>query len=144
MLAQTGVVKVLAPRNMRRTASDLDGLDPDPEGRKEGERLPATYINFYLAGCSHAGGGVLLPQFGDDPERDSLAVQTMQKVSSHLGMFDRFWLRRHCGFIHSYVACCLLSCQEFPGRKVIPVPSKEILLGGGNIHCITCQVPRAN
>ncbi len=29
----------------------------------------------------------------------------------------------------------------FPGRKVVGVPSREILLGGGNIHCQTQQVP---
>jgi agmatine deiminase len=30
----------------------------------------------------------------------------------------------------------------FPGRQVVGVASREILLGGGNIHCITQQVPR--
>ena len=31
--------------------------------------------------------------------------------------------------------------QLFPGRRIIPVPGREILLGGGNVHCITQQVP---
>ena len=30
---------------------------------------------------------------------------------------------------------------QFPGREIVGVSAREILLGGGNIHCITQQVP---
>jgi agmatine deiminase len=39
------------------------------------------------------------------------------------------------------VAALLRRC--FRGRRVVSVPAREILLGGGNIHCITQQIPAA-
>jgi agmatine deiminase len=40
-----------------------------------------------------------------------------------------------------HAAAVLRKC--FPGRDVLGVGGREILLGGGNIHCITQQVPRS-
>ncbi|WP_027849608.1 agmatine deiminase [Marinospirillum minutulum] len=44
------------------------------------------------------------------------------------------------GVAEDVLAANLLE-KLFPERKVILLPSREILLGGGNIHCITQQQP---
>ena len=85
--------------------------------RYPGERMAASYINFYIANKA-----VFVPQFstgvGDDnkgndllalAETDRMAIETLRPI--------------------------------FPDRTVIGIPSREILLGGGNIHCQTQQVP---
>src|SRR5690606_4339847 len=38
-------------------------------------------------------------------------------------------------------ACAILQ-RVYPAPRVALVPGREILLGGGNIHCITQQQPR--
>ncbi|MXU65167.1 agmatine deiminase [Oceanomicrobium pacificus] len=42
---------------------------------------------------------------------------------------------------HDAEAASILQ-RLFPDRDIIGVPGREILLGGGNVHCITQQVPR--
>ena len=78
-------------------------MDAEACERREGERMAASYVNYYLANKA-----VVLPQFGD-VKYDKLAIETMQKI--------------------------------FPQLEIVGVYSREILLGGGNIHCITQQVP---
>ncbi len=72
--------------------------------RRAGDRLAASYVNFYIANTI-----IAMPGFGDP--RDAQAAAKLAGL--------------------------------FPGRKIIPIPAREILLGGGNIHCITQQQPLA-
>lgn len=86
------------------TEDDLPGYtyEEGEEERYAGERLAASYVNFYIANKS-----VLVPQFQD---------------------------------VNDQVALNILS-QCFPDREVVGIPARDILLGGGNIHCITQQIP---
>ena len=35
------------------------------------------------------------------------------------------------------------SCRSFsPTRKVVAIAARDILIGGGNIHCVTQQIPK--
>jgi agmatine deiminase len=101
---QIEVIRLPSPGPITITAEEADGVDA-VEGslpRRGGDRLAASYANFYL-GTSR----IVFPDLD--------------------GRFDK-----QAGEI-------LQSC--FPDREVVGVPAREILLGGGNIHCITQQVP---
>lgn len=86
------------------TKEELDAFEFEEgeDAREEGERLAASYVNFYIS-----NGGILLPQFGD--ENDKLAVSILADL--------------------------------FPDREIIPINARPIIVGGGNIHCITQQLP---
>lgn len=99
------VHKIHQPNPITITAEESEGVDA-VEGtlpRQGGDRLAASYVNFYLA-----NGGLILPGFGD--EHDSRARDALQAL--------------------------------LPERRIVMVPGREILLGGGNIHCITQQQPQ--
>lgn len=98
------VHKIHIPDPVMITREESEGVDA-VDGtlpRNEGDRLAASYINFYL--CN---GGAVVPTFNN--RHDAEALTTLQKL--------------------------------MPERKVVGIPAREILLGGGNIHCITQQQP---
>lgn len=47
------------------------------------------------------------------------------------------------GDVHDRTAAEILG-RLFPERKIIPVYARPVILGGGNIHCITQQIPAGN
>ena len=89
------------------TKEDLDNyvFEEGEDEREIGERLAASYVNFY-----YINGAALVPQFGgDNAESDKRALDILGKL-----------------------------CKD---REVIGIDARPILLGGGNIHCITQQIP---
>ena len=89
------------------TREELEGyvFEEGEDVREEGERLAASYVNFYFS-----NGAVVLPAFGgENEESDRRAAQILGKLC--------------------------------PDREIIPVYARDILTGGGNIHCITQQIP---
>jgi len=95
------VVKLPSPGPIAITAAEAV---PRTLPRRAGDRLAASYANFYLASTR-----VVLPLL--DERFDEQAAEILRGV--------------------------------FPEREVVGVPAREILLGGGNVHCITQQVPQA-
>ena len=96
--------KIHQPSPLYLSKEESEGLE-SREGskpRKEGDRLPASYINFYIA-----NGCVIVPAFND--RYDNEACEALNRL--------------------------------FPNHKIVQIYSREILIGGGNIHCIVFQIP---
>ena len=45
-----------------------------------------------------------------------------------------------CAALYDKKAQAILQAL-FPTREVVAIPARDILIGGGNIHCITQQIP---
>jgi agmatine deiminase len=97
--------KIHLPNPVLITQEESEGVDVynGTLPREEGDRLAASYINFFFS-----NGGAVVPMFNDP--HDAPALEQLQKL--------------------------------MPDRKVVGVFAREILLGGGNIHCITQQQPQ--
>jgi agmatine deiminase len=97
--------RIHQPGPLFMTAEEAAGIDSHAGShpRRAGDRLAASYINFYIANKC-----VVMPLY--EKRRDAAAMRALKRL--------------------------------FPTRAVLGVPTREVLLGGGNIHCITQQVPR--
>lgn len=99
------VHRIHQPGPLTVTAAEAADVTASPGTRPRcaGDRMAASYVNFYIA-----NGGIVMPLY-DDPH-DARALAQLRAL--------------------------------FPDHTVVGVPSREILLGGGSIHCITQQIPR--
>ena len=90
------------------TEDEVAGFDfvEGEDMREAGERLAASYVNFYFSNDS-----VVLPAFGgENAASDAQAAAIL--------------------------------AQLCPERRIVQIPARAILTGGGNIHCITQQIPK--
>jgi len=99
------VVLLPSPGPLQISAEEAEGVDliEGTRPRRAGDRLAASYVNFYLGNSR-----IVYPLL--DPRHDEEAAAILRRA--------------------------------FPDREAVGVPAREILLGGGNVHCITQQVPR--
>jgi agmatine deiminase len=98
------LVLLPSPGPLTTEPEEAGGVVPSPgtRPRRPGDRLAASYANFYVANTR-----VVVPLLDERHDDEALEI--------------------------------LRGC--FPEREVVGVPAREILLGGGNVHCITQQVP---
>jgi agmatine deiminase len=99
------VITIPAPQPVTITAEEAAGiLDAGgaSQPRRAGDRMAASYVNFYAANAR-----IVFPLL--DERLDGAAAEVLERC--------------------------------FPDREVVGIAAHEILLGGGNIHCITQQVP---
>lgn len=99
------VRKINIPKNpVCITEYELKGFkfEDGEDEREVGERLAASYVNFYIANDI-----VLVPQFEDENDKKAVSVLA----------------------------------EAFPDRQILPIYARDIIVGGGNIHCITQQIP---
>jgi agmatine deiminase len=87
---------------LRRTGLRIATLPMPRPVYFAGQRLPASYANFYIANRI-----VLVPVFNDPA--DAAALTTLGRL--------------------------------FPGRTIVPVYCRDLVLGLGTLHCMTQQQP---
>lgn len=88
-----------------------------------------------------------------------MTAQEASGIDAHAGTHPRrAGDRLAASYVNFYIAnkCVVMPLYEkrrdaaavralkrlFPSREIVGVATREVLLGGGNIHCITQQVPR--
>ena len=99
------IVKIKVPKPIYMSKSESKGIKKETfnaKSRVEGDRLAASYINFY-----QGEKFVILPAFG--VKEDKEAKEKLKEL--------------------------------YPEKEIIQLNTKEILLGGGNVHCVTMQIP---
>ena len=101
---QENLVRLRLMRDQDGRAFQVETLPMPKPVLFGGQRLPASYANFYIA-----NGLVIVPTFND--ANDRVALYTLARL--------------------------------FPGREVVGIHCRDLVLGLGTLHCMTQQQPAA-
>lgn len=98
------VRKLELPKPIFITEEEAKGIELSEYAltRMAGDRLPASYLNFYFV-----NKGIIVPKF--NCSKDEIALKQFKKV--------------------------------FDNRTIVQFDVREMLLGGGGVHCMTMQIP---
>jgi agmatine deiminase len=99
---QENLVRLRLLRDQDGRALQIETLPMPKAVSFNGQRLPASYANFYIA-----NGLVIVPTFNDAKDRE--ALNTLARL--------------------------------FPGREVVGIHCRDLVLGLGTLHCMTQQQP---
>jgi agmatine deiminase len=99
---QENIVRLRLMRDQDGRPLQIETLPMPKAVTFNGQRLPASYANFYIA-----NGLVIVPTFNDAKDRE--ALNTLARL--------------------------------FPGREVVGIHCRDLVLGLGTLHCMTQQEP---
>jgi agmatine deiminase len=106
------IIKVSQPPTLRITDEEHSGVDSSEYAIP---RLPNDRLPASYMNAYPCNGSILIPSFATSFDERPLEYDTAARRAYQ---------------------------EAFRRRKVIQIPSRELLLGGGGIHCVLQQVPK--
>jgi len=106
------IIKVLQPPALLITEEEHSGVDTSEYAMP---RLPNDRLPASYMNAYPCNGAILIPSFST-----TFDARPLEYDYAALQAFE----------------------NTFKGRKVIQIPSRELLLGGGGIHCVLQQIPK--
>ena len=129
--------KMPMPHPLYVTREEADAFDyaEGEDNREAGERLAGSYVNFLRTNDS-----IILPQFGRPDKADGDKAMDVHRNAGPQDeeMADSWGNRDNTE--NDKRAVEVLE-ELLPDVRIVPVPARQFLLGGGNLHCLSHEIP---
>ena len=129
--------KMPMPHPLYVTREEADAFEyaEGEDNREAGERLAGSYVNFLRTNDS-----IILPQFGRPDKADGdKAMDVHRNAGPQDEKMADSWGNRD-NTENDKRAVEVLE-ELLPDVRIVPVPARQFLLGGGNLHCLSHEIP---